>query len=163
VTGVSPAMGVTSGHTSVTISGSSFTGVTSVKFGATDATTFTFVSDQQITAVTPAEPQGTVDVTVTTPAGTSVSSAADRYSSVCGQRWSGAATGCRQLLLVGLGHRAQGRDLSRRLWRLRAGCVRRPASFRHRPAAGAHGDEPAADLVLRVEHSAGCRPHPRRP
>ena len=82
VTGVSPAMGVTSGHTSVTISGSSFTGVTSVKFGATDATTFTFVSDQQITAVTPAEPQGTVDVTVTTPAGTSVSSAADRYSFV---------------------------------------------------------------------------------
>jgi hypothetical protein len=45
------------------------------------ATSFTVLSDTQIMAVAPAGPQNTtVDVTVTTPAGTSANFAADRYT-----------------------------------------------------------------------------------
>ena len=79
VTGVSPSAGPSAGGTSVTISGSGFTGATAVKFG-TAAASFTFNSDTQITATAPAEAAGTVDVTVTTPNGTSETSAADRYT-----------------------------------------------------------------------------------
>ena len=82
VTGVAPGMGVTIGGTTVTISGTAFTGVSAVKFGATDAASFTFDSDTQITATTPAEAQGTIDVTVTTPAGTSATSSADHFTFV---------------------------------------------------------------------------------
>lgn len=47
-------------------------------FGTTIASSFTVDSATQITAVSPAAPAGTVEVTVTTPVGTSATSAADR-------------------------------------------------------------------------------------
>jgi len=72
VTGIDPAKGPDTGGTSVTISGTGFTGATGVSFGGTSATAFTVVSDTQITATSPASAtDGPADVTVTTPAGTS--------------------------------------------------------------------------------------------
>ncbi len=66
VTSVSPCTGSTSGGTSVTITGSNFTGVTGVKFGTTAASSYTVTSSTSITAVSPAGSSGPVDVTVTT-------------------------------------------------------------------------------------------------
>jgi N-acetylneuraminic acid mutarotase len=81
VTAVSPASGPLAGGTSVTITGSGFTGATAVNFGSTPASSFTVTSDSQITATSPAATGfGPVDVTVTTPGGTSTTSGADQYS-----------------------------------------------------------------------------------
>ena len=80
VTSVSPASGPTTGGTYVTISGSNFSGVTAVKFGATSATNITVVNTTQITASSPAGMAGTVDVTVTSSGGTSATSAADQFT-----------------------------------------------------------------------------------
>jgi len=78
VTAVSPAAGPVAGGTTVTVTGSGFTDATAVDFGATAATGFTVDSDTQITATSP---PGicTVDVTVTTAAGTSPATAADQF------------------------------------------------------------------------------------
>ena len=59
----------------MTITGTDFTGATAVKFGTTAATGFTVNSATSITATAPAGAAGTVDVTVTTPGGTSATSA----------------------------------------------------------------------------------------
>ncbi len=71
-----PKVGPQAGGTSVTITGSGFTGTSAVHFGDLAASSFTVDSSTQITAVTPAavplpQPNGYVEVTVTTPAGTS--------------------------------------------------------------------------------------------
>lgn len=79
VSSILPASGSTVGGTTVTITGCGFTGATAVKFGAAAATSFSFVSDSQVTAVSPAEAAGTVDVTVTTLVGTSAASAGDKF------------------------------------------------------------------------------------
>ncbi len=81
VTAISPTKGTTAGGTSVVITGVNFTGATVVKFGSTNATSFVVNSATQITAVSPAG-TGTVDVTVTTPNGTSAIVAADDYTYV---------------------------------------------------------------------------------
>ncbi|RJT91631.1 hypothetical protein D6T64_01480 [Cryobacterium melibiosiphilum] len=60
---VDPPIGPETGGTTVTITGSCFTGATDVLFGGVSATSFTVVSDTQITAVAPAG-VGIVDVTV---------------------------------------------------------------------------------------------------
>ncbi|MFF0495339.1 IPT/TIG domain-containing protein [Nocardia aobensis] len=70
ITSLSPSSGPTTGGTSVTITGTGFTGPTTVRFGTT-ATTFTLDSATQITAIAPAGAVGAVQVTVTTSAGTS--------------------------------------------------------------------------------------------
>lgn len=54
----------------VTIGGTNFTGTTAVKFGASNATSFTVASPTQITAVMPAGSAGSAQVSVTTPGGT---------------------------------------------------------------------------------------------
>jgi hypothetical protein len=72
ITGISPATGNPAGGDTITITGTGFTGVTTVTFGLVPATSFTFVSDTQITAVTPpGTAGGTVNVRITTPLGTS--------------------------------------------------------------------------------------------
>jgi large repetitive protein len=84
VTSVSPTAGPTSGGTTVTITGSGFSaapGTGAVKFGATNAS-YTINSNTQITATSPARPAGTYDITVTTPGGTSATSAADQFTFV---------------------------------------------------------------------------------
>ena len=79
VTKVEPAAGpVTSGQT-VVITGANLTGASAVKFGAY-AATFVVNSASQITATSPGGQAGTVDVLVTTPAGTSAPSANSKYS-----------------------------------------------------------------------------------
>ena len=82
VTSVSPTSGPTAGGTTVTINGTGFTGATAVSFGGTVASTFTVNGSSKITATSPAESAGTVDITVTTPGGTSASSANDQYTYV---------------------------------------------------------------------------------
>jgi hypothetical protein len=77
---LSPTKGPVGGGTTVTVTGKNLTGATAVKFGATAATSFTVKSDTSITAVSPAEPAGKVDVTVTTPKGTSAVSLKDRFT-----------------------------------------------------------------------------------
>ncbi|MFN4091529.1 MAG: HYR domain-containing protein, partial [Brevundimonas sp.] len=62
--------GPESGGQTATYIGTGFTGATAVHFGANAAPSFTVISDTQISVVTPAG-TGTVDVTVTTPWGTS--------------------------------------------------------------------------------------------
>lgn len=70
VTSVSPNTGSTAGGTAVTITGTGFNGATAVSIGGTAASSFTVVSDTQITATTPAGSVGASDVAVTTPNGT---------------------------------------------------------------------------------------------
>jgi hypothetical protein len=82
VTGVGAATGGGAGGYTVTILGTGFLGATAVAFGSTPATNFTVVSSNVITARVPAQAAGTVDVTVTGPGGTSVTSAADQFTYV---------------------------------------------------------------------------------
>jgi hypothetical protein len=63
LTSIAPNEGPQAGGNSVTIAGSGFTGVNTVRFGAVPATSFTVVSDSQITAVVPPG-SGTVQVMV---------------------------------------------------------------------------------------------------
>ena len=77
---VSPAGGSHLGGTSVTISGSYFTGTTTVRFGGTGVA-FTVTSDTSITATAPAGTKGNVvDITVTTPGGTTTAMPADQFT-----------------------------------------------------------------------------------
>jgi IPT/TIG domain len=80
ITAVSPSAGSQGGGTSVTITGTNFTGVTALTFGNTAATSFTVNSNTQITAVDPAETPGTVDITVTAPLGRSAQSSSDQFT-----------------------------------------------------------------------------------
>ena len=85
VTAVTPVTSLLAGGTPVSITGTNFTGALSsgaagVMFGTTAATSFTVNSATSITATAPAETAATVDITVTTPAGTSSTSSADQFS-----------------------------------------------------------------------------------
>ncbi len=82
VTGVAPSSGTTGGGTSVTITGTGFTGATAVLFSTTATTNFTVVSDSQITVTTPPHAAGTVNLYVRTPFGTSAAVTADRFTYV---------------------------------------------------------------------------------
>ena len=80
ISSISPASGPTSGGTTVTITGSNFTGASSVGFGST-AASFRVTGPTTITATSPPG-TGTVYVTVTTPGGTSAAASADRFTFV---------------------------------------------------------------------------------
>jgi hypothetical protein len=71
LTSAAPNQGPVSGGTSVTLTGAHFTTASAVRFGATAASSFTVVSDTQITATAPPGTAGLVNVTVTTIGGTS--------------------------------------------------------------------------------------------
>jgi hypothetical protein len=88
VTGVAPDVGPANGGTTVTISGSNLTGATAVAFGSTYTKSFVVSSETSIRAVAPPG-SGTVDLTITTPAGITPSSAADRFAYQPSQ-WSSA-------------------------------------------------------------------------
>jgi len=70
VTGISPSSGSTLGGTSVTITGTNFTGATAVTIGGTAATSVSVVNATTITCITPAGTAGTASVLATTPGGT---------------------------------------------------------------------------------------------
>jgi len=80
VTGITPASGSTSGGTVVTITGFGFSGATAVNFGAAASSGFTVNSNTRITATSPAGAAGSIDITVTTPGGTSATAPADRFT-----------------------------------------------------------------------------------
>jgi hypothetical protein len=79
ISSVSPTKGPVAGGNTVTILGSGFVPGATVKFGSAAAGNVTLVSSGQLTAVAPAGKVGTVDVSVTTPAGTSGATTADHY------------------------------------------------------------------------------------
>ena len=79
-TSMTPTSGVSSGGTSVVITGTHMSTTTGVYFGGTAASSFTIDSDTQVTAVTRAQTNGTVDVTVTNTAGTSATVPADQFT-----------------------------------------------------------------------------------
>lgn len=79
VTKLGPKKGVLAGGTSVTITGSGFLGAAVVKFGEVTAGGVVVNSPNTITAISPPNSSGTVDVTVTTASGTSAINKKDQY------------------------------------------------------------------------------------
>ena len=80
ISGVSPASGPVAGGTTVTITGTGFTGATAVYFGTNRATNFAInPAGTQITATSPAA-AGTVNITVATAGGTSALVIADHFT-----------------------------------------------------------------------------------
>ena len=77
---VAPNQGSFLGGTAVTISGIDLDGATSVLFGSQPAASFVANPDGTITAIAPRALPGTVDITVTTAFGTSLVTAADRFT-----------------------------------------------------------------------------------
>jgi large repetitive protein len=78
--GIAPHVGPVTGGTRVTISGTNFTGTTSVTFGGTAANLAACsVSTTTITCSTPAHAAGVVDVIVTTPGGSATSTGGFTY------------------------------------------------------------------------------------
>ena len=84
VTGISPSSGSTAGGTAVTITGTNFTGTTSVTIGGAAATGVTVNSATQITATTPAGTAGMANVVVTTPGGTGTGTGLYTYATAPG-------------------------------------------------------------------------------
>jgi len=82
ISGLSVSTGPVSGGTTVIITGTNLSGVGSVDFGPTAATSFTVTSATQITAVSPAGVAGAVNVRVTSWGGTSDVSLADEFTYV---------------------------------------------------------------------------------
>jgi hypothetical protein len=80
VSSVSPDAGPLAGGRTVTVLGSDFTKVKSVKFGTTAGTHVKIVSSGKLTVTVPAHAVGTVDVRVAAAAGTSAVSAHGRYT-----------------------------------------------------------------------------------
>lgn len=79
ITSISPNSGAIAGGTVVTITGTGFTGATSVTFDGTSVTP-TAVTDTSITVTSPAHAAGTVSIRVITPVGTSADTAADNFT-----------------------------------------------------------------------------------
>ncbi|HEY1919235.1 MAG TPA: IPT/TIG domain-containing protein [Streptosporangiaceae bacterium] len=80
ITAISPKSGPAAGKTTVTITGTAFTGATQVTFGASAAKSFTVVSATEITAVSPAQSPCADNIRVTTPGGTSPVVTADQFT-----------------------------------------------------------------------------------
>jgi len=76
---VRPGCGLVTGGTTVSITGTGFTSGATVQFGSTPATSVTVLSSTSLKAVTPPG-SGLVDVTVTTPDGTSPVVNGDRFT-----------------------------------------------------------------------------------
>ncbi|MEU2823130.1 YncE family protein [Streptomyces bacillaris] len=80
VTAISPATGTPAGGSTVTITGTHLSGTSAVSFGTTPAADVSVVDDFTVTATVPAHTAGAVDVTVTTPGGTSATSPGGQYT-----------------------------------------------------------------------------------
>ena len=80
VTSVSPTSGPTAGGTTVTLSGTNFTGATSVSFGGFVGKNLTVVNATTITVTSPAQAAGEHNIQVSTPGGTSAKVAGDEFT-----------------------------------------------------------------------------------
>ncbi|MDE2445850.1 MAG: Ig-like domain-containing protein, partial [Alphaproteobacteria bacterium] len=80
LTSIAPTTGLPSGGTLVTLTGTGFTGATSVTFDGAPLAAFTFVNDTSITITTPAGAAGSkANVQVVTPAGSNADNALFQY------------------------------------------------------------------------------------
>ncbi|RIK40061.1 MAG: hypothetical protein DCC58_14445 [Chloroflexi bacterium] len=91
VSGVSPNSGPTTGGTTVTVTGSGFSGTTQVRFGTTNAPNYTVDSDEQITVISPSRSSGTVNIRVTNSVGVSPATAPSQYTYVPAPSISGVS------------------------------------------------------------------------
>ncbi len=82
VSTVSPSVGPVAGGTSVVLTGTNFTGTTSITFGGTTSGTYNVDSPTQITVTTPAKAAGTYDVSVTNPGGTGTKTSGFTYYNI---------------------------------------------------------------------------------
>ncbi|HEX3946209.1 MAG TPA: IPT/TIG domain-containing protein, partial [Acidimicrobiales bacterium] len=83
ISAVSPDVGPAAGGTTVTVTGTGFTGTTAVHFGSHAAASFDVDSATELTAVSPGGAgvvPGVVDVSVTTSTGATPAVAADRFT-----------------------------------------------------------------------------------
>jgi hypothetical protein len=81
VANVEPRSGSIAGGETVTLTGTYFGEATAVRFGEIPATSYKVESETKIKAVVPASKEpGAVDVTVTTPGGTSEAASTDRFT-----------------------------------------------------------------------------------
>ncbi len=109
VTGISVAEGPAAGGTSVTISGTGFSGATEVSFGGAPAAAFTVAGDTSITATSPTAAPGVVDVTVTSAGGTGATGSFDQFTFVAAPTitslspTSGPVNGGNQIVVTGTG------------------------------------------------------------
>ena len=94
VTGVSPSVGSTVGGTTVTVNGTNLSGASAVTFGTgTGTNVMVNGAGTSLTVTDPAESPGPVDVTVTTPRGTSATGAADQFTFTASSAASISAVG----------------------------------------------------------------------
>jgi hypothetical protein len=80
VTALSPGHGPEAGGGTVTVTGTGLARATAVTFGGAPAGNVVAVNGTTVTAIAPPHAHGTVDVTVTTPSGTSGTSTTDQYT-----------------------------------------------------------------------------------
>lgn len=80
VDNINPSYNPVSGGNAISISGTGFTGATAVKFGSNPAASYIVNSDTSITAIDPPGTAGTVNVSVTTPSGTSSEGSVSLYT-----------------------------------------------------------------------------------
>jgi formylglycine-generating enzyme required for sulfatase activity len=88
ITSVSPNIGIYSGGTAITITGTFLSGATSVKVGGVPATNVVSVDSTTVTAVTPAGSLGAASVEVTGAKGTATATNAFTYLSVIVPTWA---------------------------------------------------------------------------
>jgi subtilase family serine protease len=82
VESITPNAGPTAGGTTVTVTGASFQPNTTVYFGTDQSTSVVISSSGRLTAVSPPESSGTIDITISTRYGTSIASPADQFTYV---------------------------------------------------------------------------------
>ena len=80
VTAVAPDVGAAEGDTPVDVTGTGFTGSTSVDFGEVPGSALHIISDSELTVDSPPGSAGVVDVTVNGPGGTSAPSSNDQFT-----------------------------------------------------------------------------------
>lgn len=82
VTSISPSLGTSVGGTTVSVTGTGFSGSSTVTFGAVAGLNVQVVDSAHLTVVSPSTAAGAVDVTVTTLGGTSATSTSDTFTFV---------------------------------------------------------------------------------
>jgi hypothetical protein len=81
ITSITPASGSIAGGTVVKVTGTDFTAASAVKFGDTPAASYAVISETEMIATAPETTKaGRVDITVTTVAGTSLTSSGGRFN-----------------------------------------------------------------------------------
>ena len=137
----------------MTITGTNLTGASEVKFGSAKASALKAESATQVTATSPAG-SGTVHVTVSTPGGTSATSAADEYTYIPAptvtkvEPTSGPAAGASTVTITGTN--LTGASEVKFGANAATGVKAESATQGHR------------DLPGRLGHGARDREHPRR-